>query len=399
MKFSYQPDVWSLLRQNISKGQIIGYALANIVGLSVILIGILFFCDSQNDNSSKDQYFSDDYVVLSKKVEGIGFNPISFSEEEIAALSQEKWAKKVGRFSSSQFAVNGSVNLGGKSMSTYLFFESVPDEFFDVKPRDWTFSPEKRFVPIILCKDYLTLYNFGFAVPQGLPQVSEEIIGAIPITLRLTGESMEPEYFEAAIVGFSSRLNTIAVPQSFMDWANTRYGRLPEEEGASRLIVQVDRFASASMNEYLSQHDIEIAGDKKEQGNISHFLGIVSAVVTTNGVVICLLAMFILVLSIFLLLQKSREKLRNLMLLGYHPLRVSRYYETVVIVANFGICAISLGITFLARGSWSEGLVSIGLGEASVLPTVLSALFYLVIVTAFDLLIIRTKLLNIWKNA
>lgn len=67
MKFSYQPDVWSLLRQNISKGQIIGYALANIVGLSVILIGILFFCDSQNDNSSKDQYFSDDYVVLSKR--------------------------------------------------------------------------------------------------------------------------------------------------------------------------------------------------------------------------------------------------------------------------------------------------------------------------------------------
>lgn len=96
MKFSYQPDVWSLLRQNISKGQIIGYALANIVGLSVILIGILFFCDSQNDNSSKDQYFSDDYVVLSKKVEGIGFNPISFSEEEIAALSQEKWAKRWG---------------------------------------------------------------------------------------------------------------------------------------------------------------------------------------------------------------------------------------------------------------------------------------------------------------
>ena len=262
MKFIYQSDVWSLLRQNISKGQITGYAIANIVGLSVILIGILFYCDSQQDNSQEDQFFTSDYIVLSKKVEGIGFSPISFSEEEIKELSREKWVKKIGRFSSSQFAVNGSINMGGKSLSSYLFFESVPDEFFDVKPRDWTFSPQDRFVPIILCKDYLTLYNFGFAVPQGLPQISEEIVGAVPITLRLTGENMVSEYFEAAIVGFSSRLNTIAVPQSFMDWANKRYSNSNNIPNASRLIVQVDRLSSSQMYDYLDKHDIELAGDK-----------------------------------------------------------------------------------------------------------------------------------------
>ena len=95
MKFNYQTDVWSLLRQNISKGQLIGYAIANIVGLSVILIGILFYNDSQHGNSQEDQYFTNDFVVLSKKVEGVGFSPISFSEEEIAELQQEKWVKKM----------------------------------------------------------------------------------------------------------------------------------------------------------------------------------------------------------------------------------------------------------------------------------------------------------------
>lgn len=399
MKFNYQTDVWSLLRQNISKGQLIGYAIANIVGLSVILIGILFYNDSQHDNSQEDQFFTNDFVVLSKKVEGVGFSPISFSEEEIAELQQEKWVKKIGRFTSSQFAVNGSVTMGGKSLSTYLFFESVPDEFFDVKPKDWDFSPEKRFVPIMLCKDYLTLYNFGFAVPQGLPQLSEEIVGAVPITLRLTGEDMIPEYFEAAIVGFSSRLNTIAVPQSFMDWANQHFSKGESTPNASRLIVQVDRLASSQMNQYLKEHDIEVAGDKAEAGNIARFLGIVSAVVTTNGVVICILAMFILVLSIFLLLQKSREKLRNLMLLGYHPKYVSRYYETVVLVANVVITGLSLGITFLARNFWTNGLVAIGLGDASPVSTLLFALFYLVVITALDLFIIRTRLLRIWRNA
>ncbi len=398
MNFKYQKDVWSLLRRNISKGQLIGYAIANVVGLSVILIGILFYCDSQNNNSQKDKFFSNDYIVLSKKVEGIGFTPISFSEEDIENLSKEKWVKKIGRFTASQFAVNGSVSMGGKRLSTYLFFESVPDEFFDIKPKDWHFSPEEKFVPVILSKDYLTLYNFGFAIPQGLPQVSEEIIGAIPITLRLTGEEMETEVFDAAIVGFSSRLNTIAVPQSFMNWANEHYSKNDVPQNASRLIVEVDRLSANDMTQYLDKHEIEIAGDKEEAGKISSFLGIVSAVVTTNGVVICILAMFILVLSIFLLLQKSQEKLRNLMLLGYHPMYVARYYEVLVIAANIIITIISVSITFVSRTFWEDGLINIGLGEASLLPTIFFALIYLIGVTVLDIFVIRTRLLGIWRK-
>ncbi len=398
MGFKYQADVWSLLRRNISKGQILGFAAANIVGLSVILIGVLFYCDSQNNNDNNDKFFSSDYIVLSKKVDGIGFAPISFSEEDIEELSEEKWVKKVGRFSSSQFAVNGAVSLGGKRLSTYLFFESVPDEFFDIKPKGWDFTPEEKYVPIILCKDYLTLYNFGFAIPQGLPQVSEELIGAIPVTLRLTGEGMQSEYFDANVVGFSSRLNTIAVPQSFMDWANKHYST-DEKKETSRLIVEVDRLSAAGMTEYLNKHDIEIAGDKEETGKISLFLGVVSAVVTTNGIVICILAMFILVLSIFLLLQKSREKLRNLMLLGYSPRYVARYYESMVAVSNVVITIISLTATFVARGFWSDGLIAIGLGESSVLPTIIVALLYLVGVTILDVCVIRSRMKSIWKSA
>ncbi len=397
MKFKYQKDVWSLLRRNISKGQLIGYAIANVVGLSVILIGILFYCDSQNNNANEDKFFSNDYIVLSKVVDGIGFAPISFSEEDIASLEKERWVKKIGRFTASQFAVNGSVNMGGKRLSTYMFFESVPDEFFDIKPKKWHFSPEEKFVPIILNKDYLTLYNFGFAIPQGLPQVSEEIIGSIPITLRLTGEDMQTDFYEAAIVGFSSRLNTIAVPQSFMNWANEHYSKGGEPLNASRLIVEVDRLAAGDMTQYLEKHNLEIAGDKEETGKISTFLGIVSAVVTTNGIVICILAMFILVLSIFLLLQKSQEKLRNLMLLGYSPMYVARYYELMVIFSNIFIATLSVLITFVARTFWENELINIGLGEASSLPTIGFALIYLIAVTTLDVFIIRNRLLWIWR--
>lgn len=389
--------IWNLLKRNLSKGQLIGYSIANIVGLSVILTGILFFCDARNPRDEEDQFFSNDYIVISKKVTGLGFDPVSFDEDEIKALEGKEWVKKIGKFTASQFAVEGSVNMGGRGMSTYLFFESVPDEFFDVKPRDWDFDPESRFVPIIISKDYLTLYNFGFAIPQGMPQVSEEVIGAIPLRLNLTGRTGMPEHFEAAIVGFSSRLNTIAVPQSFMDWANERYA-VTEQPNPSRLILEVDQMASSSMKEYFDENEYEMAGDKEGAGKVSDFLSVVSSVVTINGLVISLLALFILLLSIYLLLQKSKEKLRNLMLLGYSPRDAGKYYERFVGYANIAITLIAIGVAFAARSLWVSPLEELGLGGASPIPMLVTSVIYLAVVTLINIRVIRSRLLSIWKQ-
>lgn len=393
-RFDFRAEVWQLLKKNISRGQLLGYALANAVGLSVILAGTMFFLDSRN-SVSDDTFFSDDYVVVSKKVEGIGFEPVNFSADEIRELRKQPWATKVGVFTASRFAVNASVNMGQRGLSTYLFFESVPDEFFDVKPRDWYFDPAEKFVPVILSKDYLTLYNFGFAIPQGLPQVSEDVIGAVPVTLRITGHENVTDTFSAAIVGFSSRLNTIAVPQSFMDWANKTYST-QGQANPSRLIVKTDQFAAADMKQYLESHGLEIAGDKDGAGNISEFLRVVSGVVATNGLVISLLALFILILSVFLLLQKSKETLRKLMLLGYSPQEVGRYYETLIVCANTAITVVAINVTFCCRTLWSKQLHDIGLGGASMLPVFLMAIAYLLIVTYINVSVIRRKLLAVW---
>lgn len=396
-KYHFQPDVWTLLRRNVSQSQMLGYIVANIVGLSVILAGLLFYMDSNTSQQDDDQFFSRDYLVLSKKVDGMWFTPVAFSHEEIAKLKQQSWVRKVGEFTASQFAVNGAVSLGGKGLSTYLFFESVPDEFFDIKPRRWAFDPQKPFVPIILCKDYLTLYNFGFALPQGMPQISEDIIGAIPISLHITGKDQTTDAFEASVVGFSSRLNTIAVPQSFMDWANAHYAD-GEKADPSRLIVEVDRRAASEMNQYLSENDIEVAGDKADDGKLSAFLGLVSMVVTTGGVVISLLAIFILLLSIFLLLQKSRDRLRSLMLLGFSPREVGLYYERIVAVANLGVTIVALALSLLSRMAWAPHLRELGLGGHAVYPIVIVAIAYYVGVTALNIYIIRRHLIRIWYN-
>lgn len=396
MKRGKRIGIGTLLKRNISKGQLTGYSIANLIGLTVILSGILFYCDSRHHQKTEDKYFSDDYIVVSKKVKGINLEPVAFSEEEIEQISSQPWVKKLGRFTPADFSVNASINMGGKGMSSYLFFESVPDYFFDVIPQDWNFEPGKNFVPIVLNKDYLALYNFGFAIPQGLPQLSEEMIGTVPLKLLITGKNGRSEIFDAAVVGFSSRLNTIAVPQDFMDWAKKRFGDNKNYE-TSRLIIKIDRLNPDS-EKYIEEKGYEIAGDKDGTSKISEFLGIVSGVVTATGLVIALLALFILLLSIFLLLQKSRPMLTNLILLGYSPYQAARFYEIAVLIINSSITILSVGFTFICRLIWHKSLISLGLGNANVLFMLGAALVYLIVISTINIFVIRKHLLAIWRG-
>ena len=189
MKSPRKIGIAPLLKKNLSKAQLFGYSVANLVGLTVILCGILFYCDSRHHQKKDDKFFSDDYLVLSKEVKGINLEPVAFSKEEISDLSLQPWVKKIGEFTSADFTVNASIRMGDKGMSSYLFFESVPDDFFDKLPEGWKFQPDKKFIPIVLNKDYLALYNFGFALPQGLPQLSEEMIATVPFKLILSGNN------------------------------------------------------------------------------------------------------------------------------------------------------------------------------------------------------------------
>ena len=400
MKFkegAEKKTLFMLLSKNLSRGQLIGYALANIVGLTVILSGIMFFCDSRHNIAETDKFFSDDYIVISKKVKGINLDPLTFTEEEIRDIEIQPWVKKIGKFTASQFPVSCFIDMGGKGFSSQLFLESVPEDFYEIKPDLWGFNTDENFIPIVLNKDYLALYNFGFAAPHGLPQLSEEMIGNVPLKLKIIAENGDVFIFNAAVVGFSSRLNTIAVPQEFIDWANKKFV-LGEKVLPSRLIIKIDRFNFKDLKEYLISHNLEVDGDKDGDSKISEFLSIVSSVVAANGLIISALALFILILSIFLLLQKSRSMLHDLLLLGYSPRQLSKYYERIVLITNSLITILAIGFTFLCRQVWTTPLSTLGLGKANVLFMLGAALLYFVIISLLNILLIRRNIDRIWFN-
>lgn len=388
--------VWRLLRRNISVWQTAGYALANFVGLAIVLCAVKFYCDVRSAAEGEDPYVTKDYLVISRSVSGLGSlgslmgADNSFSPGAIADLESQPWVKRVGAFTSSDFSVGASLDMGGRGMSTALFLESVPEEFFDVKPDGWKFEPgADTTVPIILNKDYLTLYNYGFAASAGLPKVSEGMVGMVPIRLSVSGNGRQ-QWLKARVVGFSSRLNTIAVPQEFMDWANGEFGE-NGSKNPSRLIIETNSPGSPEIDSYLNANGYEVAGDKAGSGKAAYFLSVATAVVAGIGIVICVLAFGILMLSVWLLLQKNRDKLHNLMLQGYTPGTVGRYYCIITGSVNAAVLAGALAVMFVVARLWREPLAAIGMDGSSPWIAVMTGVVLMGAVTLINFAAIRKQ--------
>lgn len=384
-----------LLRRNLSVSQLLGYAIANLVGLALVATAVQFHRDVNTVIDSEDSYISRDYLVISRKVSGLGglfgSSPATFSEADIADLEAQPWVREVGRFTASAFNVAASVDVGSRGLSTALFLESIPSQFFDSLPPGWDYQPGNgEPVPVILSKDYLTLYNFGFASSRGMPQISESMTGMLPVKLSLSGAGRQ-QWVDARIVGFSSRLNTIAVPESFMTWANETFADA-KPSAPSRLIIEVTSPGNPAIDRYLESHGYEAAGDNATSHRASYMLSVVTATVVTVGSVICALAFAILMLSIFLLMQKNRDKIRALMMLGYSPAAVGATYMRLVATINLAVLAAAIGLTLLASSLWRAPLAAMGAGSASAVASILTAVAIAAVITILNFAAIRRSI-------
>lgn len=395
--------VWKLLRQHISIGQFTGFTLANLAGMLIILCGIQFYQDVSSIFSSRESFMKKDYIIVTRRVgtlAGLTGQTSSFSRSEVEKLRQQPFAKSVGEFMPADYKVSASMGMRnvGIQFSTEMFFESVPDEYVDYNSKQWKYTPGDRFIPIILPRNYLNLYNFGFAQTRGLPKISEGVIGMISLDIAIRGERNVGR-FVGRIVGFSNRLNTILVPQSFMTWANAEYGS-GKETDPSRLILEVYNPADDAIAKYFQENHYETEDDKLEQGKTTWFLKIVVGIVMGVGVLITVLALYILMLSIYLLVQKNTGKLENLLLIGYSPSQVARPYQLLTVGLNTCVLVLTLVALAVIRGQYLHLLQQLypDLLVGSILPAAGTGIVLFLLVSLLNIWIIRQKVRTIWKQ-
>ncbi len=387
-----------LLHHNLSSGRIIGFGVAALFGLTIIMAAIQFYVDSRSLFDDREGFLNTDYLVVNKRVTStgaFGADRQGFTPEEVADIERQPWVRGVAPFTAAHYRVRASIATGMRGLSTDLFFEAIPDSLSDYKGADWYFDTERPMVPMVISKDYLALYNFGFAPSAGMPKLTEGITSDIPLQLTLTAEDGSKTLtLPARIVGFSNRLNTILVPDAFMQWSNRQLGS-GKEVLPSRLVIDVSKPGDAAINRYLADHDMERAGDgRNSQG--AFLVRVLASIAGVIGLVIMILAVAILVLSISLLLEKNRHLIHRLLNLGYDVGVISALYNRIVILTSTGALVLAVGIVLLLRGAYLPSLSALGAAGSPWVPIIVGCALTVVTIL-LNLTLIRRKVRSAWR--
>lgn len=417
--------IWKLLRKHISVTELAVFFIANLIGLVVILAGVQIYFDAKPMmGGGEESLIGNDYIAISKKVESIGLNSQNiFTSEEIDELKAQENINNAGSFIAADFEVKASLDVGtGKPFTSYMFFEAVPNEFIDVDLKDWNVDTEKvgnakpylPTIPIIVPRNYLNLYNFGFSRSQNLPQLTDKLLTELTLEIKIKGHVkdelgnihiQQDEYF-GYIAGFSDRLNTILVPMEFVDWANAYYGNDTaadgvDKRGPSRVILEVDNPSDPKLLAFLDEHGYISEDKPSESGKAMVILERSVAVVVAIGILFCLLSVIILTLSIYLLLQKNITKLENLVLIGHTPMKVSMPYIIMTVVLNISIYVAGCGLVAFGRSQFLEPIFHDLLGSGlstSMMPTVIAGLILTTVIMSFNIFIIVRKVKQISRK-
>ena len=408
-----------LQRKTLIPTQIAGYAATLLVGVTIVMLSVQLYADIRPVLTQQSDVFRNHAVTLNKTVSTLNSldkQGIYFSDDELADIAAQPFVKNVAPFRSSSFSAYAAISLGPQTLRTDLFFESIPDEYIDVRSDQWhwdTTHSSNQAIPIIIPEDYLNLYNFGFAESQALPVISQGAIESVVFTLRLSGNG-RTETFQGHIVGFSGKINTILVPESFLQWANETFGTthssnqaikqssnqaithssnqaIKQSSNPSRLLVEFSDASDARIPAYLEEHGYTVKHDELENSKMLFFFHLAILFVIAVALIIILLSVAFIIMSLNVIVQRNRDLFCNLYAIGYAPRQIARYYQRVVALITVADIVVATALALFIRKIYIAKLATLFTVDGSALPLlVTAALTAALLVGLYALLILRT---------
>ena len=287
------------------------------VGVLLLLCSIQMYININQllkDKNPKKNGF--DFISVTKTItnENMGKDN-RFTEEDIKEIQSQPFIDGAAPLKANAFKVMAGAG-DVIPFSTYIFIESLDNDFIDTVPQNFTWKEGQQDVPIIFSSDFLEMYNV-FAPGSGLPQISEKTAGAINIFLRCSGHNGE-QLFKAHIVAFSDRVNSILVPENFLDQLNKQLEGVTNIN-CSRVFIKTKDANNPQLLSYLEQKNYHVNKDKTKFGRAKQVLQTIVGGLTGFGVLIILLAMVLFSFYLQLMIARSKENLQLLLTLGYSP--------------------------------------------------------------------------------
>jgi hypothetical protein len=258
-----------------------------------------------------------DFISITKKItdQNIGQDN-SFSATEINALKALPYIEDATPLLANKFVVSAS---GGPALpfTTDIFLEAIKPDFIDTIPPTFSWEPGQATVPMIISSDYLELYNTVFAPSRDLPQISEGTLGALVMQLECTGV-YGTQIFKGNIVALSDRINSVIVPQNFLEWANKNIANI-SNSNATRVYIKTTDANNVAFLNYLQENNFQVNKDKTKFGRVKQILQAVVSGLGGFAVLVILLAMMLFSFYLQLMIARSKDNLLLLLTLGYSP--------------------------------------------------------------------------------
>lgn len=387
--------------------------LGCLFGTTLLLLALQLYQDINSyleENEKPKNFFTINKKIEGGALVNLGKKDDTFSPDELNNIKQLDGVKRIGGFVRNKFPLtlyiwpSGKVGLGAAA-KTDLFFESIPDEFLDFVPKEWNWEEDATIVPIMVPKFYLDLWNFGLAPSRiEYPTLSTEAATGMPIQIFI-GDNRET-ILDGRFVAFSKRINSVLVPASFLNWANQKFGQpdsgdfyflwkngsidgppksksdllnlqsdkafpswevsplgnpgervpietiasiAPKDVQPSRIILEITENPSNELLQFIESQGYELNREFPEQDIIKK--GVNGLFIGTLGVggMLSLLSIATFATSFRLVIARSAESSRNLLLLGFSPREISQVFFNRFMFLFSGILILSLFGSFMIK--------------------------------------------------
>jgi hypothetical protein len=384
-----------------------------LLGTTLLLLSLQLYQDANaflGENEKPRNYFTINKKIVGGALVNLAKKDETFSPDELTKIKQLEGVKRIGGFVRNKFPLtlyiwpSGKVGLGAAA-KTDLFFESIPDEFLDFVPKGWKWKEGDPIIPIMVPKFYLDLWNFGLAPSRvEYPALSTEAATGMPIQIFI-GNNREAS-LNGRFVAFSKRINSVLVPASFLNWANQKFGqpdsgdfyflwkngsidgppksktdllnlqsdqsfsswevsplgkpadRVPittitskttESVRPSRIILEITDNPSDELLQFIEIQGYELNREFPEQDLIKKALGGLFLGMLVLGGMLSLLSIATFMTSFRLVVARASHDVKNLLLLGFSPIEISRVFYNRFILIFLGILFSSAVSAFMIK--------------------------------------------------
>ena len=324
--------------------------LMALVGMSVAIFLILSAVQLQANyyqllHAKDNQDSIANFLVVNKIMTDQNIGSSSLSEAQIKDIQAQPFVESVGNLVPSRFKAAIESKSERFPFYTDIAFESVPSEFLDITPKDWSWDEQSNYLPIIVPNQFLDIYNFQFSISQNLPQLTAAVVKMLVFKVTIQTPN-GPLSMNGRVVGLSNRISSMLVPQTFMDWANKRFANSQGSDVSSRVVIRTKDPGNPMLVKYLKDNGLTTDADKTRFSKYRQVVDFVVNISGITGVLLLAFALLIFTLFIQLTIASCKDEIALLLLMGTSPKQLRRFlmrrfYPPNIWMALIGLILIS----------------------------------------------------------